>query len=163
MIRSNPFSSDASGRLLIEDAVFATLNPYRQFSPSAPESGGILLGFRRGQHLHIVEATVPSKLDKRSRFGFYRQAASHQKIALQRWRESGETMDYMGEWHSHPEDVPHPSGTDLRNWLDITVPRDDPMVFIIIGRRNDWIGVSLGVEVIGSRLSLKEGDLRGKS
>ncbi len=148
MIRSNPFSNDTSGRLLIEDAVFATLYLYRQFSHTAPESGGIFLGFRRGEHLHIVEATVPSKLDKRSRFGFYRQAASHQKIALKRWHETGETMDYMGEWHSHPEDIPRPSGTDLRNWLEITVPRRDPMVFVIIGRRDDWIGVSRGVEVV---------------
>ncbi len=148
MIRSNPFSSDASGRLLIEDSVFTTLNPYRQLSHTAPESGGILLGFRRGEHLHIVEATVPSKLDRRSRFGFHRQAATHQNIALRRWRETGETMDYMGEWHSHPEDFPRPSGTDLRNWLEITVPRKEPMVFMIIGRKDDWIGVSRGVEVI---------------
>lgn len=97
MIRFNPYSDDTSGRLLIEGSVFETLNLYRQISHTAPESGGILLGFRRGEHLHIVEATVPSMLDRRLRFGFHRQAASHQKIALKRWQETGETMDYMGE------------------------------------------------------------------
>lgn len=61
-------------------------------------------------------------------------------------------LDYMGEWHSHPEDFPRPSGTDLRNWLEITVPRKEPMVFMIIGRKDDWIGVSRGVEVVAPGL-----------
>ncbi len=66
---------------------------------------------------------------------------------MRRWKESDETMGYMGEWHTHPEDHPTPSGIDLRNWLDITVPRPEPMVFLILGRRSDWLGVSVGVEV----------------
>uniref|UniRef100_UPI003CED28D9 Mov34/MPN/PAD-1 family protein n=1 Tax=Enterobacter cloacae complex sp. 280C5 TaxID=3395861 RepID=UPI003CED28D9 len=23
---------------------------------------------------------------------------------------------YLGEWHTHPEDFPQPSSTDLRSW-----------------------------------------------
>ena len=147
MIRVNPFATDPGGRLLIEPQVFNIVDRFRQLGPSAPESGGILLGFRRGEHLHIVEATVPGKADRRSRYGFHRQAASHQATAMRRWRQTDELMAYMGEWHTHPEDHPSPSGTDLRNWLDITVPRKEPMVFLILGRRTDWVGVSLGVEV----------------
>lgn len=147
MIRINPFSPDPEARLLVEPQIFQVLAPFRQHGPSAPESGGILLGFRRGPHLHIVEATLPTSSDQRSRFGFKRHAKAHQAAAMRRWKESDETMGYMGEWHTHPEDHPSPSGTDLRNWLDITVPRPEPMVFLILGRRCDWLGVSLGVEV----------------
>lgn len=32
--------------------------------------------------------------------------------------------------------------------IAITVPREEPMVFVIIGRKDDWIGVSCGVEVL---------------
>ena len=147
MYRVNPFSTDASARLLIEPDVFAALTRYRQLSHTAPESGGVLLGCRRGEHLHIVEATVPTNADKRSRYGFHRLPDGHLQTAKRRWRQTGETMSYMGEWHTHPEDHPTPSGTDLRGWLEITVPRKEPMVFLILGRRSDWVGVSLGVEV----------------
>jgi hypothetical protein len=50
------------------------------------------MGFRQGEHLHIVEATVPTKADKRSRYGFRRDSALHRSIAGRRWRETGETM-----------------------------------------------------------------------
>ena len=53
----------------------------------------------------------------------------------------------LGQFLRDPKDQPSPSGTDLRNCLDITVPRPEPMVFLILGRRPDWLGVSLCVEV----------------
>ena len=107
------------------------------------ERGGILLGFRRGEHLHITEATVPTRRDVGSMFSFRRSAAIHREVALKRWRHSGKTMDWVGEWHSHPEENPSPSSIDLRSWSEMTERRDAPMVFLIVGWRRGWLGLCI--------------------
>ncbi|WP_367398706.1 Mov34/MPN/PAD-1 family protein [Burkholderia multivorans] len=85
---------------------------FRQTDPTAPESGGILLGYRRGMYLHVSMVTTPQSGDTQHRYGFRRQAHGQQKIALDLWKADRETMDYLGEWHIHPEAVPTPSSID---------------------------------------------------
>src|SRR5262249_39625720 len=92
--------------LLIEPRVLQRIAVFKQLDPAAPEAGGILLGYRRGPHTHVIEATVPTKRDVRRRFAFFRHATYHQRVATKRWRQSGEKVDYVGEWHTHPEDDP---------------------------------------------------------
>jgi integrative and conjugative element protein (TIGR02256 family) len=129
--------------LLIEQQVLQRLVLFRQLSPSAPEAGGILLGYRRGQHTHVSDATVPTKRDVQRRFAFFRHATDHQRVATRRWKQSGEIMDYVGEWHTHPEDDPSPSGVDLRHWSEIAQAAARPMVFLIVGRSSNWCGAGL--------------------
>jgi integrative and conjugative element protein (TIGR02256 family) len=53
------------------------------------------------------------------------------------WGESGGSRNYLGEWHSHPEDVPAPSDIDIENWHRIiaqTVCEQDFLLFAIVGR-----------------------------
>lgn len=142
MLRALPFGPSGA-KLLIEAALLERLAPFRQVAWSAPEAGGILLGYRRGPHTHVTEATTPSQSDVRRRFGFFRHAAHHQRVALRRWKETGQTLDYVGEWHTHPEDDPKPSGIDQRHWLEITAASARPMVFVIVGRTSNWLGVGL--------------------
>lgn len=129
--------------LLIEPQLLERLAAFRQMAVSAPEAGGILMGYRRGRHTHVTEATVPTSRDVQRRFGFFRHGTHHQRVALRRWKESGETLDYVGEWHTHPEDDPSPSGVDLKHWRDITGASSRPMVFLIVGRLTNWYGVGL--------------------
>lgn len=138
----NPFA--IGGWVLIEPEVLETIDRFRQDTQDKPEAGGILLGFRRGQHLHIVEATSPAENDRRSRTGFERSSEPHQQVALDRWRTSGGTMDYLGEWHTHPQSEPSPSGTDIAAWRRINRCHPDRMfVFIIAGDvERYWFGVA---------------------
>jgi integrative and conjugative element protein (TIGR02256 family) len=55
-----------------------------------------------------------------------------------------EEGDYVGEWHTHPEDVPAPSTIDLQEW-SIVMKRNPgkPMIFLIVGRKEEWFGVGL--------------------
>jgi integrative and conjugative element protein (TIGR02256 family) len=53
-------------------------------------------------------------------------------------------MDYIGEWHTHPENDPQPSTLDLDEWCKICSRREDPMVFLIQGTLRQWVGVGLG-------------------
>ncbi len=105
------------------------------------ERGGILLGTRRGTHLHILEATLPQRWDRGSMFAFRRSARGHQEVAIKRWKSSGQTIDWLGEWHSHPESIPSPSGIDLHSWTSIVAARKTPMVFLIIGYHDLWLGI----------------------
>jgi integrative and conjugative element protein (TIGR02256 family) len=142
MLLSLPFGPK-NALVLIEPQVLQRLVTFRQLGPSAPEAGGILLGYRRGPHAHVFDVTVPTKRDVRSRFAFSRHGADHQRVATRRWKQSGETMDYVGEWHTHPEDNPSPSNVDLQHWREIARAASRPMVFLIVGRQSNWYGAGL--------------------
>lgn len=138
MIARNPITE---GWVLIEGDVLEAAHAYRQSASAATEAGGILMGYRREQHLHIDALTQPFATDRRSRFSFRREAAGHAHAATQRWLRSGHTSDYLGEWHTHPEDHPQPSGKDLRGWELLLAGHERPLIFLIVGLRSCWVGV----------------------
>ena len=143
---------DDDGFVLIEEKVLQVFARHRQLHQDAPESGGILLGYRRGSHLHVTEATAPLVSDQASRTRFFRSAAPHQQAALARWRESGGTMDYLGEWHTHPEHSPSPSTIDTGGWQRICSKRKTPMLFVIAGTQDRlWtgLGTRTGLRAMG--------------
>jgi integrative and conjugative element protein (TIGR02256 family) len=133
--------------LLIEDEVFNELDPCRQFHPLANESAGVLLGYRRGCHIHVVQATLPAPGDLRSRFSFSRRDRSHQQIATREWRGSGRTKDYLGEWHTHPEATPTPSSVDISEWRSLCSKAKVPLIFVILGTAGNWYGIGYGAEM----------------
>lgn len=140
LIVPHPLCEDA--KILVEADVIERLKPFRQFNISSPESGGILMGYRRGNHLHIAAISSPQPGDRQHRFGFYRQARSHQRIALRHWKEEHQTMDYLGEWHTHPEVSPTPSSIDTGEWRRLCESRTMAMVFLILGTADTvWVGV----------------------
>jgi integrative and conjugative element protein (TIGR02256 family) len=140
--------------VLIEGSVLTCMNPFRQARPSAPESGGILLGYRRGDHAHIVAATVPGPFDRGTRTSFLRSERGHREHALTMWRDSEEQMDYMGEWHTHPESEPSPSSTDRRAWNELMGQHPLlPMIFLILGTHtSQWVGWGLTGNVHALRM-----------
>lgn len=101
------------------------------------EAGGILLGHVRGNHLEILEATIPTPEDRRLKYFFERLLRGHQTIAERRWRNSKGLIRYVGEWHTHPEDHPTPSSLDISEWQRLASSRRDgrPMLAVIVGRR----------------------------
>lgn len=142
-------SIDSRGDILIEPSVLELVRGYCQHQVSMPESGGILLGYRRGNHLHIVTATSPQPDDQRMRFHFFRCDPNHQKAAIGQWNKSGNTMDYIGEWHTHPEPDPTPSSLDMSEWIKICSARKTSMVFLIVGWAGDfWLGVGHGQSIV---------------
>lgn len=121
---------------------------FQQNSAEDTEAGGILIGFRRDPHIEIVSLTTPLPKDQRSRRGFKRRDSGHQALARQHWRESNGLLDYVGEWHSHPEARPSPSWLDRNEWKKILKSRNVPMIFAIIGTGPDiWLGVGYDGEI----------------
>ena len=85
---------------------------HRQLQDSSPEAGGVMLGrLILGTSDVVVDAvTGPCTEDKYSRFTFFRSRRRAQQIVDEAWHTSCGTKIYLGDWHTHPEDIPRPSG-----------------------------------------------------
>lgn len=141
-------SIDDRGKILMEPQVINLIRGHCQHQTGRLESGGILLGYRRGDHLHIVAATTPQPDDQCMKFRFFRRDLNHQKVAIRQWDLSGNTMDYLGEWHTHPELEPTPSSLDMSEWQKICCARKTSMVFLIVGWIGTfWLGVGRGQHI----------------
>lgn len=153
MIGRNPFSP---GWVLFENRVLTKVATFRQFNTGSTEAGGILMGFRRDHHLHVDDLTEPFSTDKRTRTSFRREHTGHAEAAQRRWASTGRTCDYLGEWHTHPEDHPMPSGKDLREWRVLLKVHDQTLVFLIAGICGWWVGVGRSGTIV--RLDWTEAD-----
>lgn len=99
------------------------------------EAGGLVLGLRKGPYLHVTEIARPLPWDRQSSTRFHRSPKGHRFAALRRWRKSGEKLDWIGEWHSHPGFSLSPSSIDVRNWHRIVRQRKSEMIFPICDGR----------------------------
>lgn len=143
----------AGSYILLDDQVIDGLYAFRQTRLSDAEAGGILLGMRRGEHLHVTAFTSPGPQDKRARTGFHRTRRHHQAQALEHWTDSAGQVDYLGEWHTHPERSPTPSVTDRREWSILTQRYASPLVFAIAGTSESiWFGVGLSNTLLPAQL-----------
>lgn len=133
------FQSKDGLLVVISIGVANTLISYRQLRDSSPESAGVLIGERRGVHIVIKTVSEPSPWDIRSRFKVDRVSRHHQKAVDDAFKKSNGEWQYLGEWHTHPEDVPKPSMTDYSSWHK-NLRSSDPLILIIAGRRDFWVG-----------------------
>lgn len=143
--RNNLDRRPGSGRLSDSVAFFGTamdaMHRHVQHAAVDPEGGGLLIG-RVSDCMTVVEvreATEPGPGDERERFGFVRRCDTH-LAALDRAWDSSHGIDVcIGNWHTHPERLPTPSGTDVDEWLAHAhhawkeSSRADPHVFAIVG------------------------------
>jgi len=122
----------------IGSEAMSILAAHRQLREDLPEAGGLLLGrfFEDRPDLLIDEATVPTSIDRRSRFAIFRPKEGAQRLIDSAWKASGGTRNFLGEWHSHPEPRPTPSCRDLANWRRISRKAEyeqSGLLFIIVG------------------------------
>jgi integrative and conjugative element protein (TIGR02256 family) len=122
----------------IDCTPLAVMKKYRQVEDRDKEAGGILLGrmIENSDDVIVDEITVPGMFDRRNRFSFFRSKFIQKFINI-KWRASLHTKNYLGEWHTHPEPYPSPSGKDLRNWQTIMNKGtfdQDFLIFVIVGQ-----------------------------
>ncbi|MDM5196528.1 Mov34/MPN/PAD-1 family protein [Fictibacillus enclensis] len=123
------------------------MNKYKQLQLRDKEAGGILIGrilIEDGNYI-IDDVSEPMPADKRTRTRFSRQPAGHQEYFDQVWENENGRCFYLGEWHTHPEGVPHPSSIDRKDWERLLSERFEPdyLFFIIVGIKaiRVWAGV----------------------
>lgn len=132
---------DRKSFVVISESPLQLFDEYRQNDPKQPEAGGILLGHRRGQHLHIIHATQPYPTDKRSTIRFVREKNGHEEEACHWWRTSQGKIGYLGEWHTHPEPIPRPSLVDLLEWAKLATNsfHKTSMLAVIVGTAGCYV------------------------
>jgi integrative and conjugative element protein (TIGR02256 family) len=111
-----------------------------------PESGGVLLGTVHERGLLVTIATTPTRFDRQLRFLFERLPFGHRAVAKRQWHLSAGTTRYIGEWHTHPQDIPLPSGIDLIEWQKLAKKRADkrPLLAVIVGRHDLHVELAHG-------------------
>lgn len=100
----------------IADKVLDQMLQFKQNTDDKSESGGILLGYYIDDSTFtITDITTPTNFDKSSRYNFLRTKLSAQKAINKLFKESSGKKIYLGEWHTHPEDIPSPSQIDKKS------------------------------------------------
>lgn len=147
-----------SGRSLCRHPLVNSDAEGGQSSCSQHEAGGLVLGYRKGAYLHAVDVTQPRRWDRQSRTSFYRSEKIHGEEALSNWHRSLHTVDWIGDWHSHPGFSCTPSATDLHNWNYIVGYRNAPMIFPICDGKEIalYLNTPSGTEPLALELHQKD-------
>jgi len=134
------------GLVRIKTKLMQELASHRQLAPHLPESGGILIGkhLNSGGRVVIEEMTPPQPTDIQGRCNYFRSMA-HNHLAQEIWSKSDGHSTYVGLWHTHPEQKPHPSREDKKDWrnaLKKSSYEGRYLFFIIVGQTHTrcWVG-----------------------
>jgi|SRR5690625_2521408 len=135
-------------KIEIKRSVIQSLCNYTQLNNTDKEAGGVLMGRVLINSDFIISAnSEPQYRDTRSRCFFQKNKCDHQKIVNNYWKTSNGYINYLGEWHTHPESSPKPSLVDLESWkhnLKLNKNEIYAHIFIIVGTLE--IGVWLGIK-----------------
>ncbi len=131
-------------RIHILDSVLNILQSHKQTRRKSSESGGILLGQLSGDNIYIMKASTSSFYDKASRASFERDKRIAQGIIDYEFINSNRKTIYLGEWHTHAEKRPSPSGVDLQMIFDQFRENElnEPFLILIIqGQKGLFVGL----------------------
>lgn len=132
------YKLDKNKIVLIEQSVLDIIATKKQNKINIPESGGVLIGQYREKHIYIFDLTTPRKPDVQKRTFFNRCSPHHNNYVQKCWANSGKTQVWIGEWHTHPENIPSPSTLDISIWKNCLPNRN--MILIIQGITDIWLG-----------------------
>ena len=144
--------------IVVSKEAFESLNVFRQHQNSQTEACGVIMGERRGKHFYITNFTLPMPTDIRSRYYCKRNIQGHQELVDLYHSQTNGSIQYLGEWHSHPEVNAIPSQKDLNEW-PITYnylhakEHINEMVCLILGTKNDWLGLYYNGKLYTSSLT----------
>lgn len=135
--------SDGNIVVVFDEGVLNVFSHFRQTGKKY-EKGGILLGqCLEDNKIIIKKASTPTLFDKSQRYNFYRDRRSAQIFIDYEFLNSlGKTI-YIGEWHTHPEDYPTPSSTDIKmikNQFSKNLINEKFLLMIIVGRNDYYVG-----------------------
>ncbi|NQT56991.1 MAG: Mov34/MPN/PAD-1 family protein [Desulfobacteraceae bacterium] len=133
--------------LRISSEVLNAFYKHRQTSSRVYESGGILVGRVLDEYILIEKATTPGRDDKQGSFFFHRHKSRAQSLVNSAFAESQGKQIYIGEWHTHREETPHPSFIDkweIKRAFKKSRLNLKFIILIIVGNDNTpgniWVG-----------------------
>ena len=125
-------SSKRFGRVELPAVVVAYLRRYCQ-AVGALETGGALGGyFRKDGALVVSHVMPPSARSKAGFFWLKRHRGDAQTFVDSVFADTEGAANYIGEWHTHPEPHPTPSGHDHK-MMDDLLRRSKLEITFLIG------------------------------
>ena len=100
----------------VEAGPLSVFAAHRQTRLFHREAGGQLFGRAGRKRWKVTHATGPNRRDRRCRLRFEPDRGREQR-EIAAFHARG--LDYLGDWHTHPEDTPSPSPRDLASIEDI--------------------------------------------
>ena len=140
-------------RVVLEGRVSRRIQKHAQKSERAHEAGGQLFGSITPDEVRVSAVTGPYPGDERSRFAYRSDPAAAQN-AIEQQAKKGHL--YLGEWHTHAEDHPRPSGDDVAVMLALqrlSQLNASATLLLIVGRTDGAAGLSLSSFGRGGRLT----------
>lgn len=131
--------------LIIERSVQYYLSEFKQNGMHSTEAGGQLFGLIEGKKVSITLATGPYLADQRTKFTYKSCLNMAQKMIDFNLKIG---LEYLGEWHTHPEINPKISFRDkqaMSNLLNKSTLRTDGLILVIVGNAmsnlfvNTWL------------------------
>lgn len=129
--------------VLVPQAVIAAIRAKAPTAYGHNEQGGLLLGFRKAGALEICSATFPTHWDRGTPTLFKRSLRGHRIAALREWIRSDHTVDWIGEWHTHPGGRARPSWIDLHIWRGLVEHTKQTMAFFVFDQNSMYVGVQM--------------------
>lgn len=114
----------------IKSEVIEQLSSYAQHEGN--ELCGVLTGSQISENVYRISKVSPPCVAKNSRCGCERDAAKANAFIRKDYDDSERTRAYIGEWHTHPESHPTPSGTDYRSIIHNYQTSDLAFPFLIM-------------------------------
>lgn len=127
----------------IERSVLRHLLSWQQHNSRAKEAGGQLFGLVASNCVDVKVATGPYRGDERERC-HYRSAPRAAQLAID--KQAGRGLLYLGEWHTHAEDIPSASSSDhgaIRSLRAHSTLCTSALLMIIVGRLPPAAGVAM--------------------
>jgi integrative and conjugative element protein (TIGR02256 family) len=103
---------DSEQRLILTPAVLNHIAKHQQDSGASREAGGQLFARFRNDQIRVEKATGPREVDQRSRYGYIPDRRGEQE-EIDAMHSHG--LQFVGDWHTHPERIPSPSTSDVRS------------------------------------------------
>ena len=129
----------------IKQEVVEELKGYTQREGN--ELCGVLMGTQFGENSYRISRISPPCIKRHSRCGCELDATLANHFIEEDYEKSGHTRFYIGEWHTHPENIPIPSSIDYNSIEDnyqtasLVVPF---LLMIIVGMESFYVSVYNG-------------------
>lgn len=103
------YLSNYEQSIVVSANVMRHIGKYRQITAWRREAGGQLFGTYDDNTACILTASGPYRGDERSRY-YYRSNPKAAQKAIDAF--AGQGLSYLGEWHTHPQEIAVASGAD---------------------------------------------------
>ena len=123
-------------KLTFEAQVLKHFQKFKQLLPEDLEAGGQLFATFKANEVSVKVATGPYKEDRRKKFSFWPIRKKSQQDISQLF-DNG--LHYIGDWHTHPQEIPIASSQDNFSMRDKYIKSQHELktfVMVIVGQNS---------------------------